>query len=350
MQFTENEPQSGKFARSALDRMAEHGIPASPANFTVWYSYVSARDPNLIGHLDEMLEQNTEFTSERNQEIYKTFFGFSEEAGILRETGEQIRSQVMEIMSLIGQAGRDQSAYGEKLEGLSSGLDEQAGSGDVADMVRNLLTETREIMSKNQSLESRLSESSQQINSLQQNLEQVQREAMTDALTGIANRKYFDSRLRSATAEALQERDDICLLLMDIDHFKKFNDNFGHQVGDEALKVVARVLEEGVKGRDTPARYGGEEFAVILPATSLTNAVVVAEQIRKTLASRKLQNRKTGADYGVVTLSIGVAKYRFGESLEALVQRADEALYLGKNRGRNRVVAESELETVGLAS
>ena len=128
MQFTENEPQSGKFARSALDRMAEHGIPASPANFTVWYSYVSARDPNLIGHLDEMLEQNTEFTSERNQEIYETFFGFSEEAGILRETGEQIRSQVMEIMSLIGQAGRDQSAYGEKLEGLSSGLDEQAGS------------------------------------------------------------------------------------------------------------------------------------------------------------------------------------------------------------------------------
>ncbi len=151
-------------------------------------------------------------------------------------------------------------------------------------------------------------------------------------------------------AEALQERDDLCLLLMDIDHFKKFNDTFGHQVGDEVLKVVARTLKEGVKGRDTPARYGGEEFAVILPQTSLKNAVVVAEQIRTTLASRKLQNRKTGADYGFVTLSIGVSKYRFGESLEALIQRADEALYLGKNRGRNRVVEESELESVGLAS
>jgi diguanylate cyclase len=134
--------------------------------------------------------------------------------------------------------------------------------------------------------------------------------------------------------------------MIDIDHFKKFNDTYGHLIGDEVLRVVARLLRENVKGRDTPARYGGEEFAVILPQTSLNHAAKLAEQIRNTLASRKVHDKRTDASYGTLTVSIGAAKFQPGEPLDPLVQRADQALYRAKNQGRNRVVTEDELDSV----
>ena len=109
------------------------------------------------------------------------------------------------------------------------------------------------------------------------------------------------------------------------------------------LKVVARNLKDGVKGADLPARYGGEEFAIIFPETELENAVIVANQIREKLAKKELKNSKSGENYGCVTLSIGVARYRHGEPLSELVQRADQGLYQGKADGRNRVVSEREL-------
>ena len=137
-------------------------------------------------------------------------------------------------------------------------------------------------------------------------------------------------------------------MLADIDHFKAFNDNYGHRIGDSVLKVVARNLKDAVKGADLPARYGGEEFAIIFPETELENAVIVANQIREKLAKKELKNSKNGASYGCVTLSIGVARYRSGEPLSDLIQRADEGLYQGKETGRNRVVSETELREPNL--
>jgi len=115
----------------------------------------------------------------------------------------------------------------------------------------------------------------------------------------------------------------------------------GHPVGDKVLRIVARSLREGLKGRDTSARYGGEEFAIILPQTRLKDAAIVADQIRQGLAARKIVNRQTDEDYGTVTLSIGVAEYRYGEPLTDLIRRADDALYRAKRSGRNRVELES---------
>jgi diguanylate cyclase len=136
----------------------------------------------------------------------------------------------------------------------------------------------------------------------------------------------------------------LSLLIADIDHFKKFNDTFGHQVGDKVLRTVGRSLKDGVKGRDTAARYGGEEFAVILPQTPMSGALAVAEQIRGGLAGRKLVDKRSGDDYGRVTLSIGAAEYRSGESAADLIGRADAALYRAKENGRNRVEPEEPAE------
>jgi diguanylate cyclase len=133
----------------------------------------------------------------------------------------------------------------------------------------------------------------------------------------------------------------LSLLLADIDRFKAFNDSHGHQIGDEVLRAVGRVLKDLVKGRDTPARCGGEAFAVILPDTALADALKIAEQIRARLAGCEPRNLETGEGYGRVTLSLGVAQYRLGEPLGELIQRADRALYRAKRAGRNRVAAEN---------
>ena len=131
--------------------------------------------------------------------------------------------------------------------------------------------------------------------------------------------------------------------MLDIDHFKRFNDTYGHQIGDQVIKLVARTLVQTLKGRDNPARYGGEEFGIILPRTSLEDAGRVGEKIRTTLSNCRLTRKGDGEDYGQVTLSIGAALYRPGEEISDFVARADTALYAAKEGGRNRVMLETDL-------
>jgi diguanylate cyclase len=196
---------------------------------------------------------------------------------------------------------------------------------------------------RNRTLEARLGKFAGEVNDLRESLESVQREVMTDGLTGIPNRKFFDRRLKEATSESVQTKEPMSLLFCDIDHFKRFNDTYGHQVGDQVLKLVARSLSDSVKGRDTPARIGGEEFSIILPRTRLDQAVIVANQIRNTVARRKLVGKTTQDNYGDLTLSFGAAEYRPEEPISELIRRADAALYHAKRCGRNRVSTECDV-------
>jgi diguanylate cyclase len=175
-------------------------------------------------------------------------------------------------------------------------------------------------------------------------LQTVQREAITDGLTGLPNRKHFDNNLRGHASTAMEEGTSLSLLLLDVDHFKHFNDTFGHRIGDEVLKVVGRLLLKNLDETALPARYGGEEFAVILPRQNIEAALVTAEAVRASLASHRLTNKATGEKYGRVTVSIGAAEYRLGEPLSTLVERADDALYRAKQDGRNRVVGDAAAE------
>jgi diguanylate cyclase len=133
-------------------------------------------------------------------------------------------------------------------------------------------------------------------------------------------------------------------MLTDIDHFKAFNDNFGHLTGDQVLRLVAMAVKHNVKGKDTAARYGGEEFAVVLPNTALRAAVTVAEHIRRAVMAKELMKRSTGEQLGGITISIGVAALRKGDSGQSLIERADICLYAAKRHGRNRVMCEADPE------
>ena len=133
------------------------------------------------------------------------------------------------------------------------------------------------------------------------------------------------------------------MLLGDIDHFKKFNDTYGHQVGDQVLKLVGMILKDSSKDGAIAARYGGEEFAIIVPNAGMVTAESLAETVRTTVASKRIRKRSTGEDFGNITMSIGIALFKPGEPIADLIQRADESLYFAKNAGRNRVATEREL-------
>ncbi len=150
--------------------------------------------------------------------------------------------------------------------------------------------------------------------------------------------------MRRAITKAMEEGADLCLIMMDIGHFKKFNDTYGHQVGDQDLKLLANTLKEGTKGKDTAARYGGEEFATILPLTDLDGAFRFADNLRKTISLKELRNKTTDEKLGQITVSAGLAQFDLGEPISQFIVRADEALYMAKHGGRDRVVSQVELE------
>jgi diguanylate cyclase len=184
------------------------------------------------------------------------------------------------------------------------------------------------------------------VNDLRERLESVRRESLTDQLTGLSNRKAFDNELKESIERSIESGEPLSLLMADIDHFKSFNDTWGHQTGDQVLRLVANCLSENVKGRDTAARYGGEEFVVILPQTALASAVGLADQIRNKVESKKLVKKSTGDILGVITISIGVTQYDLNESADEFVRRADTCLYAAKRTGRNRVVSEADADTL----
>ena len=179
-----------------------------------------------------------------------------------------------------------------------------------------------------------------QIADLQESLEAIRYESLVDDLTTLANRKHFDQTLERMMSEAEQSSQSFALLLTDIDHFKKFNDTFGHQTGDQVLRLVALAVKQNIKGQDVACRYGGEEFAVLLPRTTLEAAMTVAEHIREAVFSKELVKRSTGENLGRITISIGVATWRHGDTGSSLVERADTCLYDAKRGGRNLVCGE----------
>ncbi|HEX7956253.1 MAG TPA: GGDEF domain-containing protein, partial [Pyrinomonadaceae bacterium] len=168
--------------------------------------------------------------------------------------------------------------------------------------------------------------------------EQMQHQALTDALTGCFNRRFFEIQLERDLHLATRMRQPVSLILLDIDHFKRVNDTHGHDAGDAALRILAGALREELRGVDTAARYGGEEFAIILPQAGPEGALVVAERLRSRIEKTEVPG------VGCITASLGVATFpQDASSRELLVTTADRALYLAKRSGRNRVHSAEEL-------
>lgn len=331
-------------ARAALAMMERHKVPPHPENYAIWYAYVAGRNPELSAAIDAILSSGKRFTQKVNDELYERFAVFPQDTAELREVGQRVEEAVGRVLEYLSNANQGTDHYGAALEDFSGKLADGPSGAALSELISQILAETRVMSDLNRQLEQRLEGSSSEIARLRNQLDDLKREASTDALTQLANRKLFDHSLSLALLDARAADTPLSLLMIDIDHFKQFNDTYGHQLGDQVLKLVARSLTEVAQARDTAARYGGEEFAVILPQTDLGRSVELAETIRSQVSSKRLTNRRTGQVLGQITLSIGAAQLNPQDGADSLVHRADEAMYLAKRDGRNRVKSEADLD------
>jgi diguanylate cyclase len=192
-------------------------------------------------------------------------------------------------------------------------------------------------------LEVSFDEKTRELDTIRDSLNKSEERAKTDTLTGLPNRRALDEFFRKSQIAAMENGEPLSILLIDIDHFKQFNDNFGHSVGDQVLRLVAKALRDRVRDIDLPARYGGEELVAVLPGADLAVCTAVAERLRRSIADCQITRRSTGEILPGITVSIGVGQFQFGEAMADLIDRCDRALYLAKKTGRNRVVSENEL-------
>ena len=331
-------PKAYELARQAIAAMEAHKVWPTALNFELWCHYVTAKDSELAVEIDQMLEAGEPFTDTVGETLAARFLPKQKLSGELLDAGEALSKELDTVSRAIEIARESSEAYGQELANAKESL---AGedTGQIKAMVESLTQATQRVREENETLESQLADTTAEMGRLRENLEQARREAMTDGLTSLANRKAFDEALQRACAQADASGAPVSLAVLDIDHFKAFNDTWGHQTGDQVLRYVASVIGRAGIAPRTAARYGGEEFALVFPGEGASEAMTILEDIRVEVASRVLKRRSTNEDLGAVTLSAGIAERQPGETPAALIERADEALYASKRGGRNRTSA-----------
>ena len=339
MHYSDSVEKATQFAGEAFARIQQESLVPTPENYELWYVYYSGANPEVTRAIDILIANSQKITNERCQELHQRFLSEGKDSEKVREAGDKIQATIKEVSGAVKSVKNATTKYNTSLNSVTGQLKDNMSKQELEHVLKDVVSGTREMMTQNQILEKELTKSSQAMEELQRDLDLVRKEALTDGLTNLANRKAFDAEITRIAQEAASSGMTFSLIMMDIDHFKSFNDNFGHQVGDQVLRLVAKTMTDGVKGRDLAARYGGEEFAILLPETNLQAGVKVGDYLRKAVASKDVVNRNTGDKLGRITLSGGVAQYLPGEKIEDLIERADAALYTAKHNGRNQIAA-----------
>lgn len=335
-------PAAFSLARQALESMETAGVWPTPLNFELWLHFLGDPDGPLGREMKRLLDEGCPFTEDVSEALMAEYLPRGRLSDEIRDAGLMLNRELHTVAEVIAEARSSQAEYGVVLAEAEAGMESDLAPSDLKSLVGGLTDATRKIHRENASLEKRLEASTREVAQLREHLEQVRRDAMTDALTNLANRKAFDEELERACADA-GPGGALTLAVLDIDHFKRFNDTWGHQTGDQVLRYVASVLGRSLRPPRIAARYGGEEFAMLFPGDTARVAETVLNSIRKEIASRNLRRRSTNDDLGSVTVSIGLAQKIPGDTAVELMGRADEALYASKHAGRNRVTSAARL-------
>jgi diguanylate cyclase len=271
-----------------------------------------ALGPELEQVFDELIVQKY-FIDKERETAKKVFLAFTKTIYEMSQSSEKFDNTFNEQIDVIKAA--------EKMSDILSAKDVVLG-------------QAKKIQSQTDAMREELEESKRTISKLTQLLEQVESKAMIDPLTQVFNRGTYNMEIDQMIKEFKRYKNPAALIIIDIDHFKIFNDDYGHKVGDAVLALVASVIKGAVRNTDMVFRYGGEEFVVLLNKLDLKNSLRVAEKVRAQIESCHLTNKATVLN---VTVSIGLSCFKEGDIETSIFERADKALYQGKQNGRNRV-------------
>jgi diguanylate cyclase len=328
-------------ADSAIRSMSQQSVPITPGNFSVWFDYAMGTSPALRKTIDVLIGNKRKFDASINRELYATFVKPHAGADPSGDFPDQLQSVISSAREFLAAAISDNRT---QIEALGEVTSQVQANGDPRPIIEKLIAELAMANARASALETNFVATTEELDKIRDSLKAAEERSNTDALTGLANRRSMDEFFRSAQIVAMEQDAPLSILMIDIDHFKKFNDSYGHQVGDQVIRLVAKVLQDIVGEVGLAARYGGEELIAVLPGCDLAACAEVAERIRLRISEARLTRRTTGQAIASITVSIGVAQFQLAESAEAIIERCDRALYQAKRTGRNRTVTENDVE------
>ncbi|MBD8907729.1 GGDEF domain-containing protein [Methylorubrum zatmanii] len=335
-------------AQRSFELMRDYCTCANPRAYAVWYLYVAGTQPLMNDAIKRLTTQNGVLTSADIDQLHDAYIDGRRIAAEVDRMNSSLIAEVEGIMEIIEVSIRSTAQYGESLQAFSHDIANTATSRTrLREIVTTIIANTRDVTANNRTLEARMRESRSEIEQLRETLEAARLESLTDALTGLGNRKSFEEALhRTVNVPPAPggTGKPTSLIVLDIDYFKRFNDLYGHLTGDQVLRLVAIVMREHVvQAGATLARFGGEEFGIVLPETDLEEARAVAERVRTSVTSRELVKRSTGESLGKVTVSLGIATQHGDDNAVSLLERADACLFAAKRAGRDRTLDETEV-------
>jgi diguanylate cyclase len=336
IKYRETVNQSAEFLRLALPLMSHQSAALHPISYAIWYEYVAGINKPLKAAIDDLTRNGALLDEEATADVFRKYIvDFDEQ--IAQRLSSGFEKVLCEMAQSAASAEDHADHFGKELEQLSAELGAETAQRSAGDGVSKLLSSTREMQGAIATLKRRLDDSQDEIRTLRQEVDLAREEALTDGLTGLCNRRGFDLALTTSLSSVSSVELAPCLLIVDIDHFKKVNDSYGHLLGDKVIRSIAKILKANIKGRDTAARYGGEEFAVLLPETTVDGALALAEKIRSMIEGSRVRRADNQQEVAQITVSLGVASYCCGETASMFIERCDSALYAAKDQGRNRV-------------
>ncbi len=325
--------------QKTLQKIEELQLQSNPIHYSVIYEWLSEIDPYFTDTVQTNIDSHN-YNDNTAETLYMNLV-----AQFLHEKipSEQVESLLNGLISHINNwINHSKQRQDIILNDLHFVLEQELPTLVKNTLNNSVMPNFLSLHEETEQLREQVTQSSNAVDKLKEELKKANFFAKTDELTNIPNRRGFNENIEETIRFSIKNQSPFALILLDLDFFKTVNDTFGHIVGDSALRYVSKLLKEETKGRDCIARIGGEEFSIILPDTNYHNAMKVAENIRLKIANKTLSVKNQEKPLKL-TLSSGVAIYRQDEDAETLFQRADEALYLAKNNGRNRVCGEEDL-------
>ncbi|WP_198783188.1 GGDEF domain-containing protein [Shewanella putrefaciens] len=324
--------------KKAVPLMLKHKIPTTPINYALWYTYVGEQNPALNQQLDTVIAHYNTCPPVSSELLYRQYVADPLELDV-REMRQSIEAMVTELSQSLKDTNLDANEFQSRIDSNFAKLnrieEESFSVEQVLELVRNLVKESDNIRTSTAFFTGQLQKAQTEIDALKLKLEQTEKDVLYDALTGCLNRRAFDTDFSGMLTQAPE---GTCVILADIDHFKSFNDNYGHQLGDQVLRAVAKRLQEACRDGIKLYRFGGEEFAIIVPKSQLRIARQLAEAMRRGLEKLSLKDRRKDERIDNITASFGVAQWQDKQTGIQLIEKADKLLYEAKRLGRNRVM------------